>query len=222
MKITLVEPRGFCTGVCRSLKMLDQINTRPAYVLHEIVHNDTVVKSYEQKGFIFVEDLSAIPNGSTVVFSAHGVSKETKRKAKAKNLNVVDTTCPFVQKVHNWVQQLENEGRTILLIGKKHHVEVLGSIGQLKNPQNAYIISNQTDIDALPNFDKVGIATQTTLSQDDTKQLIALLQQKYSDCVLQSGICRATTERQDALKSVCQPGDTVLVVGDKKSSNCIS
>jgi len=221
MKITLVEPRGFCMGVCRSLKMLDEIKQRPVYVLHEIVHNDTVVESYQQKGYIFVEDLSEVPDGATLVFSAHGVSKRVEEQASQKKLHIIDTTCPFVQKVHDWVKKLEQDGRAVLLIGKKNHVEVMGSIGQLMYPQSAYIISNQEDVNALPSLGKVGIATQTTLSQDETEQLIGLLTQKYPDHVIQSGICQATTERQNALKAACTSGDTVLVVGDKKSSNCM-
>ncbi|MGN1091209.1 MAG: 4-hydroxy-3-methylbut-2-enyl diphosphate reductase [Alphaproteobacteria bacterium] len=221
MKITLIEPRGFCFGVCRALEMLDKIQQRPVYVLHEIVHNQAVVFKYKQRGFIFVDDLSFVPKGSTLVFSAHGVSKKIEEEARKKNLNIIDTTCPFVKRVHNWVIQLEQDHRTIILIGKKNHAEIIGTAGQVKDTNKIFIVSNQEDVAQLPEFDKVGITTQTTLSQDETKNIIETIKQKYNNCLLQSGICQATTQRQKALKQACQNNDTILVIGDKKSSNCM-
>ena len=222
MKITLIEPRGFCFGVNRALEMLDHIDTRPAYILHEIVHNQQVIDSYKQKGFIFVETLDDVPNESTVVFSGHGVAKHVVELAKAKNLKIIDTTCPFVERVHKWVQSIENEGRTIILIGKKNHAEIMGTYGQLTHPEKAYLISSSEDIKNLPEtLGKIGIATQTTLSAQETNKIISLLQQKYPDCAVQSGICQATTQRQQAVKKACQTCDTILVIGDKKSSNCM-
>ena len=221
MKITLIEPRGFCFGVCRALEMLDKIQQRPVYILHEIVHNQAVVFKYKQRGFIFVDDLSFVPKGSTLVFSAHGVSKKIEEEARKKNLNIIDTTCPFVKKVHNWVIQLEQDHRTIILIGKKNHAEIIGTAGQVKDINKIFIVSNQEDVAQLPEFDKVGITTQTTLSQDETKNIIETIKQKYNNCLLQSGICQATTQRQKALKQACQNNDTILVIGDKKSSNCM-
>ena len=221
MKITLIEPRGFCFGVCRALEMLDKIQQRPVYVLHEIVHNQAVVFKYKQRGFIFVDDLSFVPKGSTLVFSAHGVSKKIEEEARKKNLNIIDTTCPFVKRVHNWVIQLEQDHRTIILIGKKNHAEIIGTAGQVKDTNKIFIVSNQEDVVQLPEFDKVGITTQTTLSQDETKNIIETIKQKYNNCLLQSGICQATTQRQKALKQACQNNDTILVIGDKKSSNCM-
>ena len=221
MKITLIEPRGFCFGVGRALDLLDGVSDRPTYILHKIIHNKLVIERYKQKGFVFVDDLSCVPDGSRLVFAAHGVSKKIEQEAKLKKLKIIDTTCPFVKKVHAWVEKLEQEGRTVILIGKKNHAEVIGTIGQLKNPQNAYIVNSEEEIKSFPDLNRVGIATQTTLSTQETQHLINLLKTKYADCVLQTGICRATTERQQALQKACQKNDMILVVGDKTSSNCM-
>ncbi len=221
MKITLVNPRSFCFGVQRALDMLDSISDQPTYVLHEIIHNKSVIEKYKQKGFIFVNDLADVPNGCTLVFSAHGVAKNIEDSAKAKNLKIIDTTCPFVKKVHTWVKKLERERRTVILIGKKNHAEIIGTLGQLENPQKAFVVISKEEIEALPDLNQIGIATQTTLSIEETQYLITFLKAKYPNCLLQTGICQATTERQKALQLACQKNDTVLVVGDKSSSNCM-
>lgn len=221
MQVSLITPRGFCFGVKRALQMLDEVValSSKVYVLHEIVHNSAVVEAYRQKGVHFVDRLEDVPDGATVVFSAHGVSKQIAEQAKAKNLDVVDTTCPFVARVHTWVSQLEAAGRQIILIGKEGHAETQGTLGQLSSAAHAWLINSVQQVSELPAATQVGIATQTTLSKDDTDKIIKAIQARYPDCALQTGICKATTERQEALKAACLTHDTVLVVGDKKSSN---
>ncbi len=220
MKITLIEPRGFCFGVCRALQMLDKA-PQGAVVLHEIVHNSAVVRSYQQKGFCFVDSLNDIPDGQNVVFSAHGVSQKIEEQARDKHLKIIDTTCPFVLRVHEWVQKSEKEGRTVVLIGKANHAETKGTLGRLNAPQKAFVVSCVEDVEKLPPLTRISIATQTTLAQDETQKIIQLLQSRFKDCVLQSGICKATTERQKALKEAAKSHDCILVVGDKKSSNSL-
>ncbi|MBP5534035.1 MAG: 4-hydroxy-3-methylbut-2-enyl diphosphate reductase [Alphaproteobacteria bacterium] len=216
MKITLIEPRGFCFGVCRALKMLDDLLPEHPYVLHEIVHNKQIVGDYQQKGVCFVENLDQVPPKAHLVLSAHGVTKEIEKKAR-QNFTVTDTTCPFVKKNHRWVQELEAKGIPVILIGKASHAEIIGLLGQLK--QKAFIISNEKDVDALPNFDCVGVATQTTLSVDDTQQIVLALQKKYKNILFQNGVCMATQERQKAVKQAALTNQLIIVVGDKKSSN---
>lgn len=216
MKITLIEPRGFCFGVCRALKMLDDLVPNYPYVLHEIVHNKKIIHDYQQKGVCFIEDLNEVPSGSHLVLSAHGVGKEIQKKAEEKFI-VTDTTCPFVKKNHIWIQKLEEKGIPVILIGKPNHAEVIGMLGQLKN--KAFVISSIDDVNALPDFDSVGVATQTTLSVDDTEQIVSALRKKFKNILFQSGVCMATQERQKAVKQAAQTHQMIIVVGDKKSSN---
>lgn len=215
MKTILIEPRGFCFGVRRALALLEKALPQKPYVLHEIVHNKVIIDFFKEKGACFVEDLSEVPDGSTVVFSAHGVGKEIESLAAQKKLRVIDTTCPFVKKVHAHVEQLEKEGYHILLIGKKGHAEVIGTLGRLSSETSVFVIEKKEDIPQ--KLDKVGVAMQTTLSQDETDVLLKRIQQLYPNAILENGICFATTERQTAVKNCSCP--TVLVVGDTHSSN---
>ena len=216
MKITLIEPRGFCFGVCRALKMLDDLLDKNPYVLDEIVHNKQIIKDYQQKGVCFVKSLTEVPKGANVVLSAHGVSKEIETKAKADFI-VTDTTCPFVKKNHIWIQNLEKNGVPIVLIGKANHAEIVGMLGQIK--EKAFLISDIKDVDALTDFKIIGVATQTTLSADDTKQIVEALKQKFETVLFQNGVCMATQERQKAVQEAAKTNRLILVVGDKKSSN---
>lgn len=218
MKITLIEPRGFCFGVCRALKMLDeQVQKRP-YVLHEIVHNKQIIKDYQAKGVTFIDDLSAVPDGAQLVLSAHGVAQSVEAQARAR-FNVTDTTCPFVAKIHTWIRKLESQNIPVILIGKANHAEIVGSLGQLKHPEKAFIISDINDVQKLPDMPCVGIATQTTLSVRDTAHIIEAIKQRFDQVILQSGICLATQERQKAVENAAKTHKMILVVGDEKSSN---
>ena len=218
MKITLIEPRGFCFGVCRALKMLDDLSDKKPVVLHEIVHNKKIIQDYEAKGVRFVENLDDVADGENIVLSAHGVGFEVEKTAR-KRFNVTDTTCPFVIRIHQWVEKLESDNIPIVLIGKVGHAETIGTLGRLKNPKKAFVISKAEDVDNLPDMEAAGVAMQTTLSVDDTKQIVQALKNKFKTVYLQNGICQATTERQNAVKEACKTHQMILVVGDEKSSN---
>lgn len=216
MKITLIEPRGFCFGVCRALKMLDELVPLKPCVLHEIVHNKQIIDYYKNKGVSFVDDLSDVPDGAQLVLSAHGVSKQIEDLARSKFV-VTDTTCPFVKKNHIWIHQLEEKNIPVIIIGKPNHAEVIGMMGQTTKP--AFIVSDTKDVENLPDFEKVGVATQTTLSVDDTEKITSALHQKFKTVLFQNGICKATQERQKAVREAAKTHKMILVVGDKKSSN---
>ena len=185
MKITLIEPRGFCFGVCRALKMLDSVLSEKPYVLHKIIHNKQIINQYKEKGVIFVDDLKDVPKGASLILPAHGVSKKIDENAR-ENFVVTDTTCPFVKKNHLWVQQLEKQGLPIILIGKSNHAEIIGILGQLNNPKRAFVVSCVKDIEPLPFFPKVGVAMQTTFSSDDERLILEELHKKYPQVVFQS------------------------------------
>ena len=221
LKVDLISPRGFCFGVERALKLLDEALTssEPVYVLHEIVHNTVLVNRYRAKGVRFVESLSDVPDGSVLIFSAHGVSRQIKEQAKRKKCRTIDTTCPFVGRIHQWVLRLEKEGCPVILIGKKSHAETVGTLGQLMHPEKVFVIEDEAEADALPSADKVGIAVQTTFNADKARQIQQKLAEKYPTVLFQKGICSATEERQNAVKKACETHATILVVGDQKSSN---
>lgn len=221
IKTDLISPRGFCFGVERALKLLDEAlaQANSVYVLHEIVHNTVLVNRYRQKGVRFVENLNDVPDGACLVFSAHGVSKQIKDSAERKGCCCVDTTCPFVLRIHQWVMRLEKENCPIVLIGKKAHAETLGTLGQLTHPDKAFVVEDETEVDTLPPADKVGVAVQTTFNADKAKKIQEKIVQKYKTVLFQKGICSATQERQDAVKEACKTHETILVVGDQKSSN---
>ena len=224
MLVILSQPRGFCAGVVRAVEIVERaldVFGAPVYVLHEIVHNPHVVNELEQRGAIFAESLDEIPPGSRVVFSAHGVSQEVERDAAARNLRVVDATCPLVRKVHLRVRRFANQGREIVLIGHAGHREVEGTRGQAEQPM--HVVSSGADIEALEvaHPDRISYVTQTTLSLDDTRGVIDKLQERFPSCKGPEleDICYATQNRQNAVRELAGHIDVLVVVGAHYSSN---
>jgi 4-hydroxy-3-methylbut-2-enyl diphosphate reductase len=222
MEILLAEPRGYCAGVVRAVDIVELALTKigaPIYVRHEIIHNQFVVNELKQKGAIFVEEIEEIPNDSTVIFSAHGVSPEVWTDAKIKNLNIIDATCPLVTKVHLEAIKYAKDGYTILLVGHKGHDEVIGTMGEA--PDHTILVEDIDHVESIKvrNPEKVVALTQTTLSISDTSDIINRLKQKFPQLITRNDICYATTNRQNALSSMTKSVDLVLVVGAKNSSN---
>ena len=227
MKIILANPRGFCAGVDRAISIVElalEIHGAPIYVRHEVVHNRFVVNGLRERGAIFVEELSEVPDGAIVIFSAHGVSQAVRQEAKERNLKVFDATCPLVTKVHMQVARASRKGTKAILIGHKGHPEVEGTMGQYSNNDGGiYLIESVEDIARLPvqENDELTFMTQTTLSLDDTAETIAALKEKYPAIQgpHKNDICYATTNRQEAVRELAKQSDLVLVVGSKNSSN---
>jgi 4-hydroxy-3-methylbut-2-enyl diphosphate reductase len=224
MKVVLAQPRGFCAGVVRAIDIVERALTKygaPIYVRHEIVHNRHVVDSLKAKGARFVEDLSEVPDGAVAVFSAHGVSRAVIDEARSRELPTLDATCPLVTKVHNQGRRYVAQGRTLVLIGHAGHPEVVGTLGQIDGP--TYLVQSEADVAALPLPDDAPIAyiTQTTLSVDDTRSIIATLTARFSDVMGPEtrDICYATQNRQTAVRELSQVADVILVVGARNSSN---
>jgi 4-hydroxy-3-methylbut-2-enyl diphosphate reductase len=227
VNVFLASPRGFCAGVDRAVEIVKKTINKfgaPVYVRHEIVHNQFVVENLRSSGAIFVEELSEIKDKSRpVIFSAHGVSKEVINEAKLNNIIYIDATCPLVTKVHREAEILAREEFNIIFIGHKNHPEVIGTMGQI---DNGYItlIENKDDVESyVPKIknNKFAYITQTTLSIDDTLEIISLLKKKYPSIKepIKSDICYATTNRQEAVKQIAKKCDLFLVVGSKSSSN---
>ncbi len=223
-KIFLLKPRGFCAGVVRAIdvvKIALDLYGPPVYVRKEIVHNKHVVDELRDAGAIFVEELDEVPVGARAIFSAHGVSPEVRREARERNLKVIDATCPLVTKVHLEAVKFAREQFSIVLIGHKDHDEVTGTLGEV--PDRSYLVSSVTDVDSLevPDPARVCYLTQTTLSLDETRDIVARLKQKYP--LIQGppaqDICYATENRQMAVKAVSSVCDLLLVVGSQNSSN---
>ncbi len=220
--IFLIKPRGFCAGVSRAIKTLEltqKLFKQPIYAFNEIVHNKHVVKNFKNKGILFIKKIDNIPNSSTIVFSAHGVSPKIKKIAREKKLNIIDATCPLVNKTHIEAKNFNKLGYKIILIGKKNHEEVEGIMGEA--PIN--LIENLNEIKKL-NFKtnkKIACLTQTTLSQDETIKIITALKQKFNNLTLppKKNICYATQNRQNAVKKLAKLVDIVIVIGSKNSSN---
>ncbi|HHU4156824.1 TPA: 4-hydroxy-3-methylbut-2-enyl diphosphate reductase [Haemophilus influenzae] len=227
MKIILANPRGFCAGVDRAISIVElalEIHGAPIYVRHEVVHNRFVVNGLRERGAIFVEELSEVPDGAIVIFSAHGVSQAVRQEAKDRNLKVFDATCPLVTKVHMQVARASRKGTKAILIGHKGHPEVEGTMGQYSNEDGGiFLIEKVEDIARLPmqENDNLTFMTQTTLSLDDTAETIAALKEKYPAIQgpHKNDICYATTNRQEAVRELARLSDLVLVVGSKNSSN---
>lgn len=224
MRIILANPRGFCAGVERAIAIVERALEKfgaPIYVRHEVVHNRFVCDGLRAKGAIFVEELSEVPPGETVIFSAHGVSLAVREEARRRNLRVFDATCPLVTKVHAEVTRMRKEGREIVMIGHKGHPEVEGTMGQ--SPQGIYLVETAADVASLRIHapDRLAYVTQTTLSVDDAAQVIAALKQRFPNITgpRKDDICYATQNRQDAVKTLAGATDIVLVVGSKNSSN---
>jgi 1-deoxy-D-xylulose-5-phosphate synthase len=224
LHVVLAQPRGFCAGVVRAIEIVEQAlkkHEAPVYVRHEIVHNKHVVDSLKAKGAIFVEGLSEIPPNSVVIFSAHGVGKEVEKDAIARDLIVHNATCPLVTKVHNQSKRYVAQGRELVLIGHAGHPEVEGTMGQVSAP--VHLIQTEMDVAALPIPEDAAVAyvTQTTLSVDDTRAIIAALHRRFRDLIGPDvrDICYATQNRQTAVRQLCERVDLILVVGAKNSSN---
>ena len=226
-EIVLANPRGFCAGVDRAIdiveKSLEKYN-EPVYVRHQVVHNKRVVEGLEKKGVKFVKEVSEIPDNAVAIFSAHGVSSEVENEAKSRDFMYFDATCPLVTKVHLEVQKHAKKGRDIILIGHRGHPEVVGTLG--RHPKNSgtniYLIETREDIDKLKvNSDSLAYVTQTTLSVDETTELIDVLKKKFPKIIGPSAddICYATQNRQDAVKQLSLECEVVLVIGSKTSSN---
>jgi 4-hydroxy-3-methylbut-2-enyl diphosphate reductase len=223
-EIMLAQPRGFCAGVDRAINIVNEALHRfgaPIYVRHEIVHNKYVVDELRDKGAIFVDELEEIPKGSIVVYSAHGVSQQVRRDAEARGLQVYDATCPLVTKVHVEVIKLCKDGFTVLMIGHAGHPEVEGTMGQVDS--GVLLIEDMADVEKLPFSaeEKLAFVTQTTLSVDETKEIVDVLMKKFPKIIQpkKQDICYATQNRQDAVKFMAPQVDLVIVVGSKASSN---
>ncbi len=223
-EILMAQPRGFCAGVDRAINIVNEALTRfgkPIYVGHEIVHNAYVVNELREKGAVFVEDLQEVPKGGIVVFSAHGVSQEVRKDAQDRGLQVYDATCPLVTKVHLEVVKMSTDGFTILMIGHAGHPEVEGTMGQVK--EGLFLIEKLADVAELSFSDneKIAFVTQTTLSIDETKEIVEALTKKFPNIVQprKQDICYATQNRQDAVKFMAPQVEVVIVVGSATSSN---
>ena len=228
MDIYLANPRGFCAGVDRAIEIVEralEIFSAPIYVRHEVVHNRYVVSDLRKKGAIFVEELDEIPDGATVIFSAHGVSQKVRNEAQQRKLRIFDATCPLVTKVHLEVARHEKNAEDVILIGHAGHPEVEGTLGQYQpNPDSEiYLVETVKDIDRLEvkNPDALAYVTQTTLSVDDTKNIIDALRKKYPKIngPRKDDICYATQNRQDAVRQIADQVDVFLVIGSANSSN---
>lgn len=227
MSIILANPRGFCAGVDRAISIVEraiELFGAPIYVRHEVVHNRYVVNRLKQLGAIFIEELNEVPNGATLIFSAHGVSKAVRNQAKERELNVFDATCPLVTKVHMEVARASNRGEEVILIGHAGHIEVEGTMGQYSNSDGGiYLIESIADVANLKikNEKFLCFTTQTTLSVDDTIEVIDALHQRFPHIrgPRKNDICYATTNRQIAVRELAHQSDVVFVVGSKNSSN---
>ena len=228
MKLRLANPRGFCAGVDRAIDIVERAITlfgAPIFVRHEVVHNRHVVDRLRDMGAVFVQELHEVPDGATVIFSAHGVSKAVEDEAKRRGLAVFDATCPLVTKVHMEVRRYGREGRDVILIGHDGHPEVEGTLGRFDPAQGGQIrlVESMADAEALQVSDpsRLAFVTQTTLSVDDTAEIVATLQRRFPGLATprKEDICYATQNRQDAVKELLREADLLLVVGSVTSSN---
>ncbi|WP_263768796.1 4-hydroxy-3-methylbut-2-enyl diphosphate reductase [Propionivibrio soli] len=224
MQIVLANPRGFCAGVERAIAIVERAIEKfgaPIYVRHEVVHNKFVCDDLRAKGAVFVDELADVPPGSTVIFSAHGVSKAVREEAEGRGLKVFDATCPLVTKVHTQVARMRREGREIIMIGHKGHPEVEGTMGQ--STEGMYLVETVDDVEKLQvsNPARLSYVTQTTLSMDDAEKVVAALRRRFPGIVgpKRDDICYATQNRQDAVKELAGKADVILVVGSQSSSN---
>jgi 4-hydroxy-3-methylbut-2-enyl diphosphate reductase len=224
VKIILANPRGFCAGVNMAIESLEralQLFGSPLYVYHEIVHNRPVVERFRQRGVVFVDDITDVPNGGTVLYSAHGVAPALRAAATERELRAIDATCPLVTKVHLEAVRFAREGYTIVLIGHEGHDEVIGTMGEA--PANIILVETPADVERLelPSDAKVAYLTQTTLSVDDATVIIRALKRRFPQVVGPSrdDICYATQNRQEAVKELAPSADVVVVLGSQNSSN---
>lgn len=224
MQVILAQPRGFCAGVVRAIEIVDRALVKhgaPVFVRHEIVHNKHVVEGLKEKGARFVEELDEVPTGAVTIFSAHGVSRAVVADASQRQLHAIDATCPLVIKVHTQGRQYAASGRTVILIGHAGHPEVEGTMGQI--PGKVILVQNEAEVEQLdlPPETPVAYVTQTTLSVDDTRNIIAALARRFSNLVGPDtrDICYATQNRQSAVRDLCKLADVILVIGATNSSN---
>jgi 4-hydroxy-3-methylbut-2-enyl diphosphate reductase len=223
-KLLLAKPRGFCAGVDRAIDVVNlalELYPGPVYVRKEIVHNVHVVNDLRAKGAIFVDELDEVPDGATVIFSAHGVSPDVRARAAARGLNVIDATCPLVTKVHHEAVRFAREGRPIVLVGHQGHDEVVGTMGHAQ--EHIQLIGSAEEAEALrvPDPDRVAVITQTTLSLDDTSTVVDVLRRRFPsiEAPARDDICYATQNRQVAVKALARRAPVILVIGSKNSSN---
>jgi len=226
LNLVLASPRGFCAGVDRAITIVEkalEMYGAPIYVQHEIVHNKHVVQRLRNEGAVFVENIDEIPEGSHAIFSAHGVSPEVRKRAEKRKLQVLDATCPLVTKVHREAQRYAQKEHTIILIGHHNHVEVKGTVGEA--PEHIFVVGTVEEVSDLkiPDEKKVGYITQTTLSLDDTAEIIIALKERFPEIKgpAKDDICYATQNRQNAVKVLSKEVDLVLVVGAQNSSNSV-
>ena len=226
MKVLLANPRGFCAGVERAIEIVERAIDKhgsPIYVRHEVVHNRFVVENLKKKGAIFVDEINQVPQGSIVIFSAHGVSQAVRKDATSISATVYDATCPLVTKVHKEVARRQKQNHQVILIGHTGHPEVEGTLGQSNDSKKITLVESAGDIKNLNFSENIDISytTQTTLSVDDTKQIVALLEAKFPQIQSpkKSDICYATQNRQDAVKVMIKNAEMLLVIGSKNSSN---
>ena len=224
LNLVLASPRGFCAGVDRAITIVEkalEMYGAPIYVQHEIVHNKHVVQRLRNEGAVFVENIDEIPEGSHAIFSAHGVSPVVRKRAEKRKLQVLDATCPLVTKVHREAQRYAQKEHTIILIGHHNHVEVKGTVGEA--PEHIFVVGTVEEVSDLkiPDEKKVGYITQTTLSLDDTAEIITALKERFPGIKgpAKDDICYATQNRQNAVKALSKEVDLVLVVGAQNSSN---
>jgi 4-hydroxy-3-methylbut-2-enyl diphosphate reductase len=224
LTILLAQPRGFCAGVVRAIEIVERALEKygaPVYVRHEIVHNRHVVESLKAKGVVFVKEVSEIPDGGITIFSAHGISEKVENEARLRDLPAIDATCPLVTKVHNEAKRYEAEQRELVLIGHEGHPEVEGTMGRVKT--KVHLVSTIADVDALiiPASTPLAFVTQTTLSVDDTREVLEALRTKFPEIAGPDmrDICYATQNRQNAVKELAAQSDLLIVLGSQNSSN---
>lgn len=223
-RILLAAPRGFCAGVSYAIEVVDlalKIHGAPLYVRHAIVHNEWVVKSFEARGVIFVEDVNEIPQGAPVVFSAHGVSPAVRAQAAERGLTLIDATCPLVTKVHNEARRFAAKGYFMIYIGHAGHVEAEGTMGEAPDRMVLVETPAEAELLELPHYDKLAVVTQTTLSVDEVNRTVEVLKRRFPhlETPKKEDICYATTNRQGAVREMAKTCDLVLVVGSQTSSN---
>jgi len=226
MKVFLANPRGFCAGVERAIEIVERAIDKhgaPIYVRHEVVHNQFVVNNLKQKGAVFVDEINEVPEGGIVVFSAHGVSQRVRKDANSITSTIYDATCPLVTKVHKEVTRRQKQNHQVILIGHAGHPEVEGTLGQSNDIKNITLVESISDVETLdfPTGTDISYTTQTTLSVDDTKEIVKSLQSKFSQIQSpkKSDICYATQNRQDSVKAIINDSDMLIVLGSKNSSN---
>ena len=226
IKLLLAEPRGFCAGVRRAINIVENALQKygpPIYVRHEIVHNKHVIEELKNKGAVFVEGIEEIPESSVVILSAHGVGLDVIKQAKEKHLTIIDATCPLVEKVHRQIQKYAAQNFEIIVIGKSSHPEIIGTLGQIPDYKRIHVINSIQEAEKIQISANVpvGFVTQTTLSVDDTQEIINVLKTRFPEIegLQTKDICYATTNRQNAIKKIAPLSDCVFVLGSKNSSN---